>query len=795
MAKDRILFLLSFAFLGIVAALLFRADPSSSRNQESAPQQALSEQAKQVEVLASTRTIRPHERFNAENCTWTKIPASEFDSSFVMRDPDIEKVLFKSLAAKEIPQGKKIARAEVFWPIEKPIGNETTSLPPGKRVVSFTMPKRSGLLNYIRPQGSVDVAFRAKSDSGFGPVNLTLLRNIKVLNVIEKEDPGTGAPPPPPEIVLEMSPKEADVFYYAQDSGELSLELLNEPSDDNSALIQKLMDSDSPASFRSILVTHFIQSLFPNADISVTMMPSGYVASGRAPNELLAQKIVDVIGKLSPSGAQAVVSLIQTDPPPMEEKDAAARTGTHILQPEPGKMAVMLSNIQNPLLFEQLTQKKPVNIRFSSKADVGFGAINITLFRSIPVLGRQSETIVPPGKSAADPVVVRSVALEMSPRDAEIFQYAQSVGEVSLDIAEEDKSGNTTNNLLANQLSDSRSTEEFRSTLITHLVQELFPGIPIRINVTAKGYVLEGKVADPQKADKILEIVQKLAPADDKSIINLMDVEPQQVLIHVKVLEVDSTLTSSIGVNWQVLFNHDGGNAAFAAVFPPPASLTANYFVSASDITAGNFTLSALVNMLEEDHRTHVLASPNLTTTSGKTARFFAGGEFPILIPQGGTLAGTVTVEFKKYGVLLEFTPLVDLNGLVTLQVVPEVSAIDRATSVVLSGFVIPGLTTRRVETSVKLWPGQSYAIGGLLQTQEIKKNSNLFGLNRLPIIGPLFTSQSFETNKTELMIIITPFLLTTDRTAVCYRPPIPMHLECEPEDCCEVITQWEESL
>jgi len=172
------------------------------------------------------------------------------------------------------------------------------------------------------------------------------------------------------------------------------------------------------------------------------------------------------------------------------------------------------------------------------------------------------------------------------------------------------------------------------------------------------------------------------------------------------------------------------------------------------------FNLSALIDMLEEDSYTKVLAKPNLTTVSGETAHFFAGGEFPILIPQGGNLIGTVTVEFKKFGITLDFTPTVDLNGLITLHVVPEVSDIDRTLSVELNGFIIPGLRSRKTDTIVKLWPGQSYMISGLYLDQETNTNDNLYGLNKVPVLGALFGSNHYEDDRNELLFIVTPYLI-----------------------------------
>jgi pilus assembly protein CpaC len=184
-----------------------------------------------------------------------------------------------------------------------------------------------------------------------------------------------------------------------------------------------------------------------------------------------------------------------------------------------------------------------------------------------------------------------------------------------------------------------------------------------------------------------------------------------------------------------------------------------------------------------------VIAEPNLTTVSGQPAHFFAGGEIPILVPQGGTLAGTVTVVYKKFGVILDFTPVVDLNGLITMHVTPEVSRIDKENSVVLAGFVIPGLTTRRASTTVKLWSGQCYAIAGLLQNERITDIDSLCGLDRLPVIGPIFRSRRSETKQTELMIVLAPYLVNTECQQ--YSEPVRTDLvkyECLKNDCVKVL-------
>jgi pilus assembly protein CpaC len=167
--------------------------------------------------------------------------------------------------------------------------------------------------------------------------------------------------------------------------------------------------------------------------------------------------------------------------------------------------------------------------------------------------------------------------------------------------------------------------------------------------------------------------------------------------------------------------------------------------------------LAAAIDLAEADGLVTTLAQPNLTAISGETASFLAGGEVPIPLSQG---LGAVSVEFKQYGVSLSFTPTVLSDGRISMRVRPEVSQLTDAGSVRLNGFTIPGFTTRRTETTVELGSGQAFMIGGLLSNGQ---NSNLDKapfLGDLPVLGALFRSNGFKRNETELMIIVTPYLV-----------------------------------
>ena len=178
-----------------------------------------------------------------------------------------------------------------------------------------------------------------------------------------------------------------------------------------------------------------------------------------------------------------------------------------------------------------------------------------------------------------------------------------------------------------------------------------------------------------------------------------------------------------------------------------------------SDFSAGGATWTSFIDALKENGLTKVLAEPTLITTSGRTANFLAGGEYPIPVPQGGT-TNTVTIEYKTFGVGLNFTPTVLNNNKISMEVKPEVSELDFTNAVAISGYVVPSLTTRRVATTIELADGQSFAIAGLLKEDLREVVSKFPVLGDIPILGVLFRSTSYQKNETELVIIVTPHLV-----------------------------------
>src|SRR5699024_8482941 len=171
----------------------------------------------------------------------------------------------------------------------------------------------------------------------------------------------------------------------------------------------------------------------------------------------------------------------------------------------------------------------------------------------------------------------------------------------------------------------------------------------------------------------------------------------------------------------------------------------------------GSGSLFGLIDVLDREGLITVLAEPNLTAVSGQTASFLAGGEFPVPVKQD---LDNMSIEFKPFGVALDFTPTVLADDRISLKVRPEISELDPASSVMMNGLEIPGIRVRRVETTVEMASGQSFAIGGLLQNDITDMVSQIPGLGSIPVLGQLFSSSDYQNRKSELVVIVTPYLV-----------------------------------
>lgn len=287
------------------------------------------------------------------------------------------------------------------------------------------------------------------------------------------------------------------------------------------------------------------------------------------------------------------------------------------------------------------------------------------------------------------------------------------------------------------------------------IVKNVMPSTGITFRSVDGALVMSGDVESPLEADSARRMAEPFLAGS--TLVNMLNIKgSDQVLLQVRVAEVSRTELKSFGINLGALLT--SGNFTFGLF--NGRDLTAGLRNGATgaligQYAGGDLALDTVIDALVEDNLIKVLAEPNLTTTSGKSANFLAGGEFPVPVPGQD---GQVTIEYRQYGISLRFTPLVLSKEKISLTVAPEVSELSQIGAIEVAGFNIPALTTRRAETTVELGSGQSFAIAGLLQHNNSNTISKFPGLGDLPILGALFRSTEYRNDETELMIFVTPY-------------------------------------
>jgi pilus assembly protein CpaC len=285
-------------------------------------------------------------------------------------------------------------------------------------------------------------------------------------------------------------------------------------------------------------------------------------------------------------------------------------------------------------------------------------------------------------------------------------------------------------------------------------MREVSPRGAVRVSPVGEDtLMLTGTVSSPSEAADVARVAGAFVP--EENVINRTMVEgPTQINLRVRIAEVQRNALRDIGIQWDVLFEAGDFAGRFATGFGAAAGATdlaLNYFDS------GTVNLNVTLDALEQAGLAMVLAEPNLSAISGETASFLAGGEFPYPVAQE---EGEISVEFKEFGVSLAFTPTVLDSGRISMRVRPEVSSLSFANAVEIQGTVVPALTTRRAETTIELGSGQSFAIAGLFQSEVDDTTDIVPLLGDLPILGPLFRSERFERRESELVIVVTPYLV-----------------------------------
>jgi len=289
--------------------------------------------------------------------------------------------------------------------------------------------------------------------------------------------------------------------------------------------------------------------------------------------------------------------------------------------------------------------------------------------------------------------------------------------------------------------------------------------------------VAEGDVAGVGAAIEVAKVTDELARTEGPTVNTTTIAGSQQVNLRVRFAEVSRNDVFNLGVNWDVLantgdflFGLSTGNFLAAGSSALARDLIDGEEFGRLDFTGefGDVSVDAFIDALQREGIVNLLAEPNLTSVNGEPASFLAGGEIPILVPGGGG-DGNVTIDFKPFGVSLDFIPTLLPGDRINLRVRPEVSSISNNGAVVLDGFTVPAFTVRRAETSVELASGQTFAIAGLFQ-RDLSTDTDTFPvLGDVPILGQLFQSERFRRSETELVILITPYLVkpTRQRNAV----------------------------
>ncbi len=318
-------------------------------------------------------------------------------------------------------------------------------------------------------------------------------------------------------------------------------------------------------------------------------------------------------------------------------------------------------------------------------------------------------------------------------------------------------------------------TVEADLTLLKEKLSQILPKEKIGVEAAGDSVVLSGEVSGPVAQDTAISLALPYVGGKKEKVVNLIHVGGvQQVMVEVRLAEINRQVADRIGVNFNFL-NTNNGNfgisqlndlAPVAALVRSAGSTTFAQGLSPNITALAGWHTGALLwtmffDVLKQQNLGRVLAEPNLVTTSGQKASFLAGGEIPIPVPQSGVGgASTITIEYKKFGVGLEFTPTVLNEQKIGLKVHPIVSELDFANAVVSSSFVIPALKTREMDTHVEVKDGQTFAIAGLLQSQT-RDNINKFPvLGDIPILGVLFRSSQYQKNETELVTLVTPHLV-----------------------------------
>ena len=336
---------------------------------------------------------------------------------------------------------------------------------------------------------------------------------------------------------------------------------------------------------------------------------------------------------------------------------------------------------------------------------------------------------------------------------------------------------------------------------VRQLLKNTFPDCDIEVHEARDSLSLTGTVPSQAVSDRAAALMAPFAKAVVSNLRIVLPGPEKQIVLRVKFAELNRNAATSLGVN---LLSTGAGNtpglistgqfqsaaldqiqtpmpgSGVAAVSKFTVSDALNIFAFRPDLNLGMF-----IKALQNQGVLQILAEPNLVTTNGKDASFLVGGEFPVPVVQGGANAGAVTIIFKEYGIRLTFQPTITEHNTIKMYVKPEVSTIDLTNAVLYSGFTIPALASRRIETNIELGMGQSFLIAGLIDQRVTEQLSKVPGLANIPVLGALFKSKNEQKSAEELIVMVTPEITTpVSRADVEPKMPkkfMPLLLHSEP--------------
>jgi pilus assembly protein CpaC len=343
-----------------------------------------------------------------------------------------------------------------------------------------------------------------------------------------------------------------------------------------------------------------------------------------------------------------------------------------------------------------------------------------------------------------------------------IYVFGKKPGETTLYAVDENERVLTSRNIVVSH----------NLTRLRDALSEMLPDARIDVRSVEGSVVLSGDAASAAEVEDARRLARRLVRDDESVVVRVAVTAPNQVQLRVRVAEVSRDVLKTLGINWDAMVGI--GNLALGLFTGNPVLAAGTTFLSGTaggqantrnqgtnslfgSFRSKHLDVNGLVDALNSEGLISILAEPNLTAVSGEQATFLAGGEFPVPVPDSD---GRVTITFKQFGVSLAFKPVLTGENHISLKVNPEVSQLSNTGAVTLNGFLIPALTTRRALTTVELGSGQSFVIAGLLQNNITHDLSKLPGLGELPVLGPLFRSDRFRRNESELVIIVTPYIV-----------------------------------